>query len=146
MLRMNKVQLVGAVGNDAEVINLNGDKVIVKASLAVSDNYKGKDGEWVDNSHWFRLVFLIPTVSEKAKEIKKGDKIFIEGKLVENKYTNKEGKSVSSIEIHVMAFQFAEKKSAVAATFTAQTPIADTIAKPIVSSPIDEEDSDLPFN
>lgn len=140
MIKMNKVSICGRLGKDAESITIAGDKVIVKASIAVSDNYKDKEGNWVDNASWFRLVFLIPAVAERAQTLLKGDNVFIEGKLVENRYTNKEGKDVSSVEIHVMSFQV-EKKSD---SLTAQAPKTNgKIADIPVESPTEEDD--LPF-
>jgi single-strand DNA-binding protein len=111
MSSLNKVTLLGNVGN-VDVKDLEGGRKLVQLSLATSDGYK-KDGEWVDKTEWHKCVFTIPTLAERAATIGKGDKIYVEGSINTNTWTNKEGEKKEFKEISCVSFKmFSKNKSA----------------------------------
>ena len=87
----NKVQLIGNLGKDPEVKQLESGKTLAKLSLATSENYKNADGEKVTDTQWHNLVAWGKTAQIAEKYLKKGDKIAIEGKLINRSYEDKEG-------------------------------------------------------
>ena len=87
----NKVQLIGNLGKDPEVKQLESGKILAKLSLATSENYKNADGEKVTDTQWHNLVAWGKTAQIAEKYLKKGNKIAIEGKLINRSYEDKEG-------------------------------------------------------
>ena len=87
----NKVQLIGNLGKDPEVKQLDSGKILAKISLATSENYKNADGEKVTDTQWHNLVAWGKTAQIAEKYLKKGNKIAIEGKLINRSYEDKEG-------------------------------------------------------
>lgn len=107
MSSLNKVMLLGNVGN-VDVKDLEGGRKLVQLSLATSDGYK-KDGEWVDKTEWHKCVFAIPTLAERAATIGKGDKIYVEGSINTNTWTNKEGEKKEFKEISCVSLKIFSK-------------------------------------
>lgn len=52
----NKVQLIGHLGNDPEIINLESGKTLAKFSIATNESYKNAQGEKVENTYWHHVV------------------------------------------------------------------------------------------
>ncbi|WP_291723245.1 single-stranded DNA-binding protein [Bernardetia sp.] len=80
MAGVNKVILLGNLGQDPEVRTLENGSKVATISIATSENYKDQSGEWQERTEWHRVV-LWRWHAEKAERLKKGDKIYIEGKL-----------------------------------------------------------------
>ncbi|WP_316832867.1 single-stranded DNA-binding protein [Pedobacter aquatilis] len=97
----NKVVLSGFAGADAEVKNLSGTQKLAKVRLAVNDYHKNTSGEEVKNTQWFTLTFWNAKADFAEREIKKGTRLTIEGRLVNNFYEAKDGTKRYSIEIVV---------------------------------------------
>jgi single-strand DNA-binding protein len=87
----NKVQLIGHVGKDPEIINLESGKKLAKLTLATNDSYKNANGEKVEDTQWHNLVMWNKTAEIVEKYVKKGNEIAIEGKLTTKSYDDKEG-------------------------------------------------------
>jgi len=82
---LNKVTLVGNVGQSPEIKDLNGNK-IAKFSLATSEKYTNKGGEKINNTEWHNIVIFGKLAGVVEKYVKKGDKLYIEGKIKTNSY------------------------------------------------------------
>jgi single-strand DNA-binding protein len=87
----NKVQLIGNLGNDPEIITLESGKKIAKFSLATNDSYKDASGQKIDNVQWHNLVAWNKTADIIEKYVTKGKEVAIEGKLTSRSYDDKEG-------------------------------------------------------
>jgi single-strand DNA-binding protein len=88
---INKVELNGFIGINPEVKKLESGKSYTRFSLATSENYKDKSGEWVKNTTWHNVVLWNNKENAKAPELKKGSRVQIIGKLNNRKYTDKLG-------------------------------------------------------
>jgi single-strand DNA-binding protein len=87
---LNKVILIGNLGNDAETRFTTSNLSITTYSLATTNSYKGKDGNWVNETTWHNIVSF--SLSDYFKDsLKKGKKFYIEGRLSKRDYTDKEG-------------------------------------------------------
>ena len=87
---LNKVMLIGNLGNDAETRFTNNNLSVTTFSLATSRSYKGKDGNWVNETTWHNVVsYNLPDFFKEA--LKKGKKFYIEGRFSKRDYTDKEG-------------------------------------------------------
>jgi single-strand DNA-binding protein len=95
----NKVQLIGNLGQDPEIINLADGKKIAKFSIATQDRYKNKQGETVNDTQWHRIVAFNSTANIIADYVKKGNKIGVEGKLVTRAWDDKEGNKRYTTEV-----------------------------------------------
>ncbi|MCT4561999.1 MAG: single-stranded DNA-binding protein [Crocinitomicaceae bacterium] len=79
----NKVSLIGRLGQSPE-LKTTGQKntsKYVRIPMAINENYKNKNGEWVENTNWQNLVFWGKIAELIADKAEKGQEIMIEGKL-----------------------------------------------------------------
>jgi single-strand DNA-binding protein len=95
----NKVQLIGNLGQDPEIINLADGKKIAKFSIATQDRYKNKQGEMVNDTQWHRIVAFNTTANIISEYVKKGNKVGVEGKLVTRVWDDKEGNKRYTTEV-----------------------------------------------
>lgn len=95
----NKVQLIGNLGQDPEIVNLNDGKKLVKFSVATTDRYTNKQGEQITDTQWHRVVAFNNAANIISEYVKKGNKIGLEGKLVTRQWEDKEGKKQYTTEV-----------------------------------------------
>lgn len=87
---LNKIMLIGNLGRDAETRFTNSNVSVTSFSLATTFSYKGKDGNWQNETTWHNIVSF--NLSDFFKEnLKKGRKFYVEGRLTKRDYTDKEG-------------------------------------------------------
>tara|TARA_S200000501_G_C20627076_1_gene657195 strand:- start:255 stop:725 length:471 start_codon:yes stop_codon:yes gene_type:complete len=98
---INKVTLVGNVGNEPEVKNFQNGNKVVNISLATSDKWKDKEtGELKTNTEWHRIVIFNMLLADIAeKYIKRGSKIYVEGQLQTRKWQDSNGTDKYTTEI-----------------------------------------------
>lgn len=98
----NRVQLIGHVGVDPEVLVLEGDKKLAKFSVATNDSYKNAKGEKVVETQWHTVIAWNKTAEIIEKYVAKGSEIVLEGKMVTRNFETKEGikKYVTEIVCH----------------------------------------------
>lgn len=87
----NKVQLIGRLGQDPEIVNFSNGNKIAKFSLATDDSYKDKSGNRVERAYWHNVIVRGGLVNVVENYISKGKEIAIEGKLTNRSYEDKNG-------------------------------------------------------
>ena len=87
----NKVQLIGRLGQDPEIVNLESGKKLAKFSLAINENYKNANGEKVESTQWHTISAWGATATLIEKYLSKGQEVAIEGKLNNKKFEDKTG-------------------------------------------------------
>ncbi|WP_147677250.1 single-stranded DNA-binding protein [Algibacter pacificus] len=87
----NKVQLIGRLGQDPEIVNFTNGNKMAKFSLATDDSYKDKDGNKVERAYWHNIVVRGGLVKVVENYVTKGKEIAIEGKLTNRSYDDKDG-------------------------------------------------------
>ena len=97
----NKVQLIGNLGNDPEIINLEDGKKIAKFSIATNETYKNAQGDKIENTYWHSLIAWNKTAEIVEKYLLKGKEIAIEGKLTNRSYETDEGETKYVTEVLV---------------------------------------------
>ncbi len=97
----NKVQLIGNLGNNPEIINLDGGKKLAKLSIATNESYKNNKGETVKDTQWHNVIAWGKTADIIEKYLQKGNEIAIEGKLINRNYDDKDGNKRYVTEIVV---------------------------------------------
>ena len=88
----NRVQLIGNVGADPEVRDLDSGKKVANFRLATNSSYRSKDGEKVKETQWHQVVAWGKTAEILEKYVKTGKYLAVEGKLTHRSYDDKEGK------------------------------------------------------
>lgn len=97
----NKVQLIGNLGNDPEIITLDSGKKLAKFSIATNESYKNAQGEKVTETQWHNLIAWNKTAEIVEKYLEKGKEIAIEGKLTSRSYDDKDGNKKYITEVVV---------------------------------------------
>ena len=87
----NKVQLIGNLGQDPEIVTLENGTKLAKFSIATNDNYKNKEGEKVTETQWHNVVAWGKTAEIVENYLAKGKEVAVEGKLMHRSYETKEG-------------------------------------------------------
>ena len=87
----NKVQLIGNVGNEPEITNLESGNKVAKFSIATNESYKDSKGEKVTNTQWHNIVAWGKIAEIVEKYVGKGKEVALEGKLTSRSYETKEG-------------------------------------------------------
>jgi len=106
----NKVQLIGNLGNNPEIITLENGSKLAKFSIATNESYKNAAGEKITNTDWHNLVAWNKTAEIIEKYLEKGKKIAIEGKLTTRSYDDKEGNKKYITEVVVNELLMLEGK------------------------------------
>ena len=91
MSGVNKVILLGNLGKDPEIRRLDDGRGVANFSLATSETYKNKVGERVTNTEWHNIVLWSPLADIAEKYLKKGSQVYIEGKITNRSYEDKDG-------------------------------------------------------
>lgn len=97
----NKVQLIGNLGNDPEIITTDGGKKLAKMTMATNETYKNDAGEKVTDTQWHNVVAWGKTAEIIEKYVSKGQEIAIEGKLTHRSYEDKNGEKKYFTEVVV---------------------------------------------
>ncbi len=87
----NKVQLIGNLGNDPEIITMENGNKLAKFSIATNETYKNNEGEKVTDTQWHNVVAWGKIAEIVENFLSKGKEVIIEGKLTSRSYETKEG-------------------------------------------------------
>ena len=89
---VNKVTLIGNLGNDPEVRYSGNGNAVANVSLATAESWRDKDsGEQQERTEWHRVVFFGRLAEIVSEYLHKGSQIYVEGRLQTNKWQDKEG-------------------------------------------------------
>ncbi|MFO7617616.1 MAG: single-stranded DNA-binding protein [Bacteroidales bacterium] len=98
-MSVNKVILVGNVGKDPEIRHLEGGVSVARFTLATSESYKNKGGELVTNTEWHNIVAWRQLAELADKYIRKGRQLYVEGKITNRQWDDKDGNKRYMTEI-----------------------------------------------
>lgn len=102
---INKVILVGNLGQDPEVRYTPGGAAITNISIATSDSWKDKNsGQMQEKTEWHRVVFFGKLAEIAGEYLHKGSQVYVEGKLQTRKWQDKQGQDRYSTEVVVDGF------------------------------------------
>jgi len=87
---VNKVILLGNVGKDPEIRSTAGGTMVANFTLATSDRQKDQQGNWQDRTEWHNLVAFTRTAEIVRDYVKKGSKLYVEGKIQTRSWDDKE--------------------------------------------------------
>lgn len=110
---LNKIMLIGHLGKDPEMNYTPSGTAVTKFSLAVSRSYKvPATGEKRDETEWFNIVAWNKLAETCSAYLHKGSKIYIEGRLTQRKYTDREGVQRVAIDVIANEMEMLTPKSA----------------------------------
>lgn len=104
MSGLNKVMLIGNVGKDPEIISLESGTPLVKFPLATSETYTDKEGNKTEQTTWHTIVMWRGLAQAAQKLITKGKQLYIEGKIKNRSYTDKDNVTRYITEIEAENF------------------------------------------
>jgi len=87
---VNKVILIGNLGKDPEIKYTPSGTAVAKFSLATNERFKDKSGEWQDRTEWHNIVAWQRLAEIVGEYVKKGSKLYIEGRLQTSSWDDKE--------------------------------------------------------
>ncbi len=149
---VNKVILVGNLGNDPDIRYTAGGAAVANVSLATAESWRDKDsGEQQERTEWHRIVFFGRLAEIVGEYLRKGSQIYIEGRLQTRKWQDKEGTDRYTTEIVANEMQMLGSRSGGGSgNYESAPPIEN---KPATSNsahasdngPVDDFDDDIPF-
>lgn len=106
MAGVNKVILVGNLGDDPEVRSLNNGGEVVNMRVATSEQWKDRDGNRQERTEWHRVVIFNENLGRVAKSyLRKGSKVYLEGQIQTRKWQDQSGQDRYSTEIVLQRFR-----------------------------------------
>ena len=105
MATVNKITLIGNVGNNPEVRHLPDGTVVAQISPATNERYTNKKGEVVEQTQWHRIELWESAATYSQNYVKKGDSLYIEGKLRSEKWTDANGQEKQTWKVRANSIQ-----------------------------------------
>jgi len=147
---VNKVILIGNLGQDPEVKYMPNGNAVANITVATSESWKDKNtGEQVDKTEWHRVVFFRRLAEIVGEYLKKGSKIYIEGKLQTRKWQDKNGKDNWTTEIIASEMQMLDSRGGGSSDFnqaSGQQSAPQSAPSQAAPAPANNDfDDDIPF-
>jgi len=136
---LNKVMLIGHLGKDPEMSYTPSGVAVCKFTLATNESYKGDDGNWIEKTEWHNIVAWRKLAEICSQYLKKGSKIYAEGKIQTDTY-EKDGKKNYFTKIVMNEMTMLDSKGSGSTTMSDASVNGETS---VVSDKGSEED--LPF-
>ncbi|AUD05229.1 single-stranded DNA-binding protein [Spirosoma pollinicola] len=105
MASLNKMTIIGNLGADPEVRYLDGGAVVATFNVATTEKYTNRNGEKVEQTEWFRVELWNEQAKVAEKYLKKGNSVYVEGRLRTELWTDKEGKERTSLRVRASIMQ-----------------------------------------
>lgn len=148
---MNKVILIGNLGQDPEVKYMPNGNAVANITVATSESWKDKNtGEQVDKTEWHRVVFFRRLAEIVGEYLKKGSKVYIEGKLQTRKWQDKNGADHWTTEIMASEMQMLDSRGGGSSDFNQSQDSSQSMqqSSPSQAAPApanNDFDDDIPF-
>jgi single-strand DNA-binding protein len=98
-MSLNKAMIIGNLGRDPEMRYTPGGQAVTQFTVAVNRNYKAQNGEWQEETEWFRVVVWAAAAERAAENLRKGNKVYIEGRLQTRQWEDKDGQKRYTTEL-----------------------------------------------
>ena len=141
---LNKVTLIGNLGKDPEIRALESGVSRANFTLATNESYKDRNGNWQKSTEWHDIV-MWRSMAERAKVLKKGMLVYIEGKLTHRKWTDKDGRDHYATEITADVLRILEKREHGTAPHTGGAGEEKKFEETGSEGAPNDQEEDLPF-
>lgn len=108
---MNKIMLIGNLGADPEMSYTTSGTPVTKFRIAVNRRTRGTDGEWKNETDWFSIVAWNNLAETCSKFLQKGHKVYVEGRLTQRKYTDRNNVERTAVEVVINDMEMLTPKS-----------------------------------
>ena len=98
-MSLNKAMIIGNLGRDPEMRYTPNGQAVTQFTVAVNRNYKDGAGEWVEETEWFRVVAWGPLAERTAEYLRKGRKVYVEGRLQTRQWEGQDGQKRYTTEL-----------------------------------------------
>jgi len=145
---INKVILIGNLGQDPEVKYMPNGGAVANVTIATSESWKDKNtGETQEKTEWHRVVFFRRLAEIVGEYLKKGSKVYIEGKLQTRKWQDQSGNDRYTTEIVANEMQMLDSRGGGGDFQPSSASSADSSKQPATASAggYDDFDDDIPF-
>jgi single-strand DNA-binding protein len=154
MAGLNKVMLIGNVGGDPEIRTLPSGSKVANFSLATSESYTDRSGQKQTQTEWHRIEMWDGLAGIAEQYVRKGDSLFVEGKIRNEKWTDQNGVEKSGVRIRGLSMQMlgsrnddnnsstSNSNTATPSNNYSSSQMQSTPATPAQSAP---REDDLPF-
>lgn len=146
---VNKVIIIGNLGKDPEVKYMPNGNAVANITVATSESWKDKNtGENVDKTEWHRVVAFRRLAEIMGEYLKKGSKVYIEGKLQTRKWQDKNGADHYTTEVIANEMQMLDSRGGAAGSAPSQQQSRPAQSAPAQAAPPinNDFDDDIPFN
>lgn len=107
---VNRVTLIGNLGRDPEARSLENGAMVAKFSVATSERYQDKEGNWQDQTEWHEIIAWRNLAERAEKNLKKGMMIYLEGKLTHRTWQDKDGNNRKTTEVVAEYFRIVNSR------------------------------------
>ncbi|MFN3875621.1 MAG: single-stranded DNA-binding protein [Flavobacteriales bacterium] len=143
MSGVNKVILIGNLGADPEVRHLQNGAAVANFRIATSETYRDRQtGEKREQTEWHNIVAWRGLAEIVEKYLRKGSKVYVEGKLRTRQWQDKDGNTRYTAEVHADDMTMLDRPSAPASPAGG---VASAMASPVPADPMKDTADDLPF-
>jgi len=145
---INKVMLIGHTGDEVKMHYFDGGGCVGNFPLATNETYTNRStGEKVSNTEWHNIVVRNKAAEICEKYLKKGDKVYIEGRIKTRKWQDDQGNDRYNTEIHCTEFTFLTPRGENSSpTSDGSQNQSNQIQDPVQTpDPLNEDGDDLPF-
>jgi single-strand DNA-binding protein len=98
-MSLNKAMIIGNLGRDPEMRYTPSGQAVTQFTVAVNRNYKDHDGNWQEETEWFRIVAWGPLAERTAEYLRKGRKVYVEGRLQTRQWEGQDGQKRYTTEL-----------------------------------------------
>lgn len=142
---VNKVILIGNVGADPEVRYLDGGVAVANLRLATTESYKNKNGEKVDQTEWHNIVLWRGLAEIVEKYVKKGMRLYIEGRIRTRSWDDQNGVKRYTTEIYADNMQMLSFGRQDGSDMPNRTTATNAASSAPINTPAPDDSDDLPF-
>ena len=136
------VDIIGNLGSDPEMRYTANQSAVTNFSVAVNNGERQSDGSWVDHTDWYRASVWGKAAERAAEQLRKGNKVFIRGRLKSREYTGRDNAVRTSLDVNVDTWLSLEKRERSEGGFESSGP-QPAAAAPVPAGNADIDD--LPF-
>ncbi|MDZ7659752.1 single-stranded DNA-binding protein [Fodinibius sp.] len=146
MSSLNKAMIIGRLGQDPDVRYTQSNTAVANLSVATSERYKDKQGEWKENTEWHRVVAWGRLAEICQEYLKKGSQVYIEGPIQTRKWEDKEGQTRYSTEIKALTMTMLDSKGEGGGDVPSKPDNSQPVSSNVdLNEDFDDIDDDLPF-
>jgi single-strand DNA-binding protein len=109
-MTLNKMMIIGNLGADPELRYTPTGKAVTNLRVAVNHNFRGPDGEWQKETQWFNVEVWDQAAERAAEQLRKGNKVYAEGRLRTREWEGQDGQKRTSVEIRADRVQSLERR------------------------------------